>query len=245
MVPTTPDPRVTQIVQAGQIRLALFLPQYTKDRASGELNGLGMGYVAMAMGRELASRLGIELRLIEHPTPPSAIACIKSGACDLGFLGIEPSRVAEIDFSPPVVQFDYTFLVPDSSSMSSSADADRPGTRIAVVSNHASTLALSRLVKHANLIGSDLPDDAFGLLHDGRVDALAAPREQLVDYALTLPGSRVLADGYGVNNVGIAVAKGRAGWLAFVSEFVDDAKTSGLIEDIIGRGHLHGFGVAP
>jgi len=238
------DSRVADWLRTGQIRLALFLPQYIKDAVTGELRGLGMGFVAIEMTRALAQALGIALLLVEHPTPPKALECVKTGACDLAFLGIEASRAAEVDFSPPVIQFDYTFLVPTDSSIRGIGDADRPGIRIAVVHGHASTLALTRQVKHAKLVGADLPRAALDLLLAGQADALAAPRDQLVDYSLTLPGLRVLADSYGTNNVGIAVAKGRPERLAFITEFVDGAKSSGLIERIIARGRLHGFRVA-
>ena len=33
------DPRVADLVRAGKLRVALFLPQYTKDPVTGELRG--------------------------------------------------------------------------------------------------------------------------------------------------------------------------------------------------------------
>lgn len=239
------DPRIADLVQAGKIRVAVFLPQYSKDSPTGALRGIGMGLVAIEMGRALAARLGIDLRLIENPTPLRAIEGLKAGASDLACLGIDPSRTAELDFTAPVVQFDYTLLLPGSSSIHAFADADRPGRRIAVVLNHASTFALRRKAAHAELIGCELPDAAFALLRAGRADAFAAPREQLLDYAMRLPGSRVLEEGYGINNAGIAIKKGQAGRLAYIGEFVEEAKASGLIADIVKRGKLRGFRVAP
>lgn len=124
-------------------------------------------------------------------------------------------------------------------------DADKPETRIAVVRNHASTMTLSRIVKHAELIGADLPDEAFDLLRGGKVHLFAAPREVLMDYAAALPGSRVLEDAYGVNNIGVAIAKGEPGRLAYFSEFFDEAKASGLLRGAIERGGLPTFRIAP
>jgi polar amino acid transport system substrate-binding protein len=238
------DPRVADLVQAGKIRAALFLPQYAKDAATGELRGLGMGFVAIEIARALAARLGVEVLLIEHPTPPKALECVKTGRCDVAFLGIEPSRAAEVDFSAPLVRFDYSYLVPAGSSIHGIADADRPGARIAIVRNHASSMALTRIVKHAELIGAELPDSAFELLLAENADALAAPREQLLDYSGRLQGSRVLEDSYGVNLVAVAVAKGQAGRLAYINEFIEEAKTSGLVQRVIERGGLRGFDVA-
>ena len=239
-----PDLRVADIVQSGEIRIALFLPQYEKDPLSGQLRGVGTGFIAIDLGGELAARLGVMLRLIENPTPSAAVECLKSGACDIAFLGIEPSRAVEVDFSPPVFQFDYTYLVPAGSSIHGIAAADRSGLRIAIVQSHASALALRRSIKHAELMAAELPDVAFELLRAGEADAFALPREQLLDFSAKLPGSRVLADSYGINRVAMAIAKGQPGRLAYLSEFVEEAKTSGLIRHAIDRGALRGFEVA-
>jgi polar amino acid transport system substrate-binding protein len=238
------DPRTTDIVQTGKIRCALFLPQYTRNPSTGELHGVGTGYIAIEAVRALADRLRIAALFVECPTPTKAIASLKNDACDVAFLGIEPARAAEVDFSRPVFQFDYAFLVPAGSAIQNCADADRPGVRIAVVRGHASDLALRRIIAHAEIVGSELPDTAFDLLGAGRADALAFPREHLLDYAAKLPGARVLDDGYGVNRVAIAVPQHRAAWLAYVDEFVEAAKASGLIARAITRGGLRGFAVA-
>ena len=75
--------------------------------------------------------MGVQVVLLEHPTPPLAVACLKAGACDLLFLPLD-ARAADVgDFSPPVFQFDYTLLVPAGSAIRDVADADRPGVRIA------------------------------------------------------------------------------------------------------------------
>jgi polar amino acid transport system substrate-binding protein len=106
------DPRVADLVQAGKIRLAVFLPQYNKDPATGEIRGVGTGFVAAELMRALAARIGIEMQILGYPNPSAAVQGLKARECDVVFMGIEPSRAAEIDFTPAVVQFDYTFLAP-------------------------------------------------------------------------------------------------------------------------------------
>src|SRR5262245_4920602 len=216
--PSLADPRVADLVQAGKIRVALFPPQYAEDPATGELRPFAAGIVSMELARGLARRIGVEVQLVGRPTPPKAVECVKTAACDLVIVGIEPSRAAEVDFSQPVIQFDYTYLVPAGSSIGSIADVDRPGIRIAVVRNHASTFALSGIGKHGELIAAEVPDAAFDLLRAGNAHAFASAREALIDYSVTLPGSKVLADAYGVNLVGIGVPKGQAGRLAYIGD---------------------------
>jgi ABC-type amino acid transport substrate-binding protein len=63
-----PDERVADLVKAGKIRIGLFPPQYVKDPATGELKS---AWVEIA--RALAARLGVQLILLEHSTPPKDI----------------------------------------------------------------------------------------------------------------------------------------------------------------------------
>jgi polar amino acid transport system substrate-binding protein len=233
------DSRVADLTAAGAIRFGLFLPQYVEDGA--DIRGVGTGFIAIETARMIAARLGIAARQEKYPSPKAAVAGLQGGACDVVFLGIEPSRTAVLDFTPPLFVFDYSLLVPAGSTIASLEDADQTGRRIGLVDSHASALALRRIVTRCDLVGVELPEDAFALLKDGKVDALAFPRDQLLDFADRLHGARVLAQGYGINRVGMAVAQGRAGWLSYLSEFAEGAKASGLLKDIIERGGLRGF----
>ena len=211
-----PDPRVEDLVRAGRVRVAL-------------LGGVVRG-IAMDLARAFAARLGIELLPVEYPTPAEVLESLKAGACDVGFLVIDPTRAAVVDFSPPYLEREFTYLVPAGSPIRSVADADQPGVRIAVVRTHASELALSRIVKRAELLRAESLDTAFHWLSAGNVDVLASAREDLAKYATQLPGSRVLADRYGASFSAMAVPKGHAGRLAYVSEFIAEAKASGLVQ---------------
>jgi polar amino acid transport system substrate-binding protein len=242
------DARVTDLVQARKFRLGLFLPQYTKGEKAGEPKGRGTGFLGIELAHAIAARLGIQTQIVEYATPADVVKCLKTNACDIAIMGIEPSRAEQVDFSPAVVQFDYTYLVPAGSSIQTPRDADRDGVRIAFVRHHASGLALARIVKHAKLVGADLPEAAFDLLRTGQADVFAFPRQELIDFALKLPGSRNLEEPYGVNLVGLAVPKGNEGRLGYVSEVVEEAKSSGTIQRIIAGGDqfgFRGFRVAP
>ena len=237
-----PDPRVADLVRAGKVRAALFLPLYSQDPVTGELRGIGAGAVSAELTRALAARLGIEFELVAYPTPPSVIECLKAGSCDLSFMGSEdPARTAELIFSPPFIALDYTFLVPAGSSIGGLADADRPGVRIAVVRNHMSTLTLGRLLKHAETIAAEIPEAAFEILRSGQANAMASVRPILLDYSAKLPGSHVVEARYGANLLAVAVSKARPDRLAYINEFVQEIKGSGLIDQVIERAALRGI----
>ena len=236
-----PDPRVADLLQAGKIRVGMHSVMYTKDSRTGELKAASTGIILLDIVRTLGARIGVEVLPVGHPTIPEMLTCLTAGACDMGFMGPDPSR-AGVDFSPPILQLDYTFLVPAGSSIGRTADADRPGVRIAVVRDHASTLTLSRIFKHAQLIYAATPDPTFELLRTGHADAFASVRPVLLAYSSRLPGSRVLEEHYGANLLGMVVPKGQTERLAYISEFIEQAKASGLVQQAIERAGLPGSG---
>jgi polar amino acid transport system substrate-binding protein len=238
------DPRVADLVKAGKIRVGVHSIMYTNDPRTGALKAASTGIILLDIARTLGARIGVEVMPIGHPTVPEMLACVTDGPCDVGFMGPDPTR-AGVDFSPPLLQLDYTLLVPAGSSIQRIADADRPGIRIAAVRNHASTLTLSRIFKHAELVQAATPDPSFELLRTGQAQAFASIRAVLVDYSPKLRGSRVLEDRYGANLLGMVVAKGQAARLAYISEFVQQAKSSGLVQQAIERSGLPGHQVAP
>jgi polar amino acid transport system substrate-binding protein len=238
------DPRVADLVRAGKIRVGVHSVMYTKDPQTGEPKAALVGIILLDIARALGTRIGAEILLVGHPTIPEMLACLTTEACDMGFMGPDPSRTG-VEFSPPILQLDYTFLVPAASSIQRIADVDRPGVRIAVVSDHASTLTLSRILKHAQLVYAATPDPTFELLRSGQADAFASVRGVLLAYSAKLPGSRVLDEHYGANLLGMVVQKGQAARLAYISEFIEQAKASGLVQRAIERSGLPGYKEAP
>jgi polar amino acid transport system substrate-binding protein len=231
VAPQASDPRVADLVRAGRIRVGLFFPQYAKDPTTGDPKGMYVDIV-----RALASQIGVELVLVERRTPAEVVAALNAGACDLASLGFDPVRAPLVGgFSPPFMRVEFTLMLPAGSPIRSIAEADGPGMRITVVRDHASTLALGRILRHAEQVGVDTPDEAFELMRGARVDAWASVRSLLLHYCRRLSGARVLEESYGANLPAWVVAKGQEARLAYVSEFVAYAKASGLVEQAIER----------
>jgi polar amino acid transport system substrate-binding protein len=237
-----PDPRVADLIQSGKLRVALGLGSPVlamKDPKSGEVRG-----PALDLARELAKKIGVQLEPIEYPRPGAILAGVKNNEWDVTFLVADPARSAEADFSPPYLQSDFTYLVPAGSSKRSVADMDQPGIRIAVPRGDASDLRLTQILKHAELVRIDSIAAAIDMVHTGKVDAYAAPRVVLVTLSNKAPGSRVLDDGFANIVWAAIVPKGNAGRIGFLSDFIQEAKTSGLVQQTIDRYGLKGIQVA-
>jgi polar amino acid transport system substrate-binding protein len=235
-----PDLRIADLLQAGKIRVGLFSSQFTKDPVSGELRG-----VRPDMARALAARIGVQAVLLEHTSPPQAIECLKTGACDAVFLPKDARAISIGEFSFPFIQSEFTFLVPAGSAILHASDADKPGIRIAAVRGHASAATLTHVIKRAEVVVDGNEQSAFESLRTGRVQAFASTRQSLGKVAKELPGSQVLADRYGAQFNRVVVPKGRTAWLAFANEFVEEAKRSGLVQRAIEREGSSAFELAP
>jgi polar amino acid transport system substrate-binding protein len=234
------DPRIADLVAAGRLRVGLFPPQYDRDPATGALRGPWFEVM-----RALAAHIGVELVVVAQPDPAAAVRCLETGTCDVASLGFDPARAAQVEgFTPPFMQVDYSYLVPAGSAIRATADADRQGVRIAAVRHHASTLALGRILQHAAPIGVGTLDAAFDLLRGGQVDAWASIRPTLMEYSTRWPGSRVLADSYGANRPALVVANGQAARLAYLSEFIAQARASGALRQAIDRAGQAGYRAA-
>ena len=237
------DPRVADIVLMGKLRIGIGLANLVsgvKDPATGELRG-----VAVDLGRALAARIKVEFQPIEYPRPGVVLGGAQNGAWDVTFLVIDPARAAEADFSAPYMESDFTLLVPAGSAIRSFADADRPGVRIGVPRGDAVDLRLTRIVTKAQLVRVDNQVAGADLLRTAQTDAYAAPRPALIGMSAQVSGSRVLEDSFATISFAAFVPKEHDQHLAYVGEFLEESKASGLIKTFIERAGLRGMKVAP
>jgi polar amino acid transport system substrate-binding protein len=238
-----PDPRIADIVAIGKLRLGIGLANLVsgvKDSATGELRG-----VAAELGRALAARMKVQFQPIEYPRPGLVLDGAKDNAWDVAFLVIDPARAANADFSAPYMESEFTLLVPASSAMRNFADADQPGIRIGVPRGDAVDLRLTRIVKKAELVRVDNQAAGADLLRTGQAHAYAAPRPALTGMSSRLPGSHVLEDSFATISFAGFAPKGQDLHLAYVGEFLEEAKASGLIKTLIEQAGLRGMKVAP
>jgi polar amino acid transport system substrate-binding protein len=182
---------------------------------------------------------------VEYPSPPAVLDGLKVDAWDVGFLAIDPSRAVVVDFSPPYLQIDATYLTTAGSSIRSVTEADQPGVRIAVTSKSVEEIVLSRSLQRAELQRVDTISAGFDLLRDGIAHALAAQRPALLALSARLPDSRVLEDRFHAAFGAMAVPKGQTGRLAYIAEFVEQAKASGLVQQAIERSGVRGVQMVP
>jgi polar amino acid transport system substrate-binding protein len=236
------DPRVADLVPVGKLRVGvgLSLVGAVKDPANGELSG-----VAIDLARALATRIGVEMVPVLYPSPPRVMDGLKGVEWDVGIFAIDPARRDQVGFTPAYLQVDSTLLIRNDAAIEAFADADRPGVRIAVPRDSVEEILLRRQLKEAELVVVPTSAAGFERLRSGEANALAASRPTLLQFAAQLRGSRILQDRFGVIEVAFAVPNGHPERLTYVTEFIEAAKTSGLVSHAITRANLRGVQVAP
>jgi polar amino acid transport system substrate-binding protein len=162
-------------------------------------------------------------------------------------LGDEPQRAKEIAFATPLTEIEATYLVPAGSTLRRADEVDRPGVRIVVPAQSAYDLYLSRTIKQAQLIQIAGTGAAYKHFVAEKMPVLAGLKPALIEYAEKLPGSRILEGNFSVvrHTVGTPKREGRDAGAAYLREFVEDVKASGLVAQWIAKSGVKGLSVAP
>jgi polar amino acid transport system substrate-binding protein len=231
----------SELAPTGKLRVGLNMSNFlltATDAATGKPKGL-----AADMGMELGRRLGVPVELVPFPNPGAVADAAKTGVWDVGFIGAEPQRATEIDFTAAYVEIEATYLVPPGSPIKAIPDVDRPGIRIAISDRSAYDLYLTRHLKHAELIRAR-GDDVFKRFLSEKLDAMAGLRPGLVKNQEKLPGSRILDGNFTAVQQAAGAPKGRPAGAKYLREFIEDAKASGLVAKLIEKNNVHGLTVA-
>jgi len=239
---TTPTPEVRQaLAPTGKLRVGLYRGNplsLTQDPASGEMRGVGFD-----LGKELARRMGISFEPVVYPSIGAVVDSAKLDQWDVAFITVVPGRAKDMDLTAPYVEIERGYLVPSGSHISTVADVDRPGIRVAVPANGGSDIILSGVLKNAVLVRGNV--GGIEMLKSGRADVFASNKATLFELSNRSPGFRVLDGRFATDPVAMAIPKGRDRGMAFARRFVEDAKSEGFVKAALERAGVRGAVVAP
>jgi polar amino acid transport system substrate-binding protein len=229
----------TGVLRAG-INMSNFL-LVTGNTPEGDPKG-----VSPDMARAVAERLGVPLKLVPFKTPGELADAAVEDVWDIGNIGAEPERAKTIAFSPAYVEIEATYLVPAGSPIQSVDEVDRKGVRIAVSARSAYGLWLADNIKQAELVTAQGLDGSFTTFVEQKLDALAGLRPRLVEDVKKLPGARILDGKFTAVQQAIGTKPDRKAAIAFLRDFVKEAKASGFVAGLIEKHGVSGrLTVAP
>ena len=229
---------LAELAATGTLRVGLNMANgllITGTAPDGEPDG-----VAPDMAHAIAERLGVPVSLVQFASPGEIADSAGDNVWDIGLIGAEPARAEVMDFTAAYVEIEATYLVPEGSSFQTVEDVDSTGTRIAISGRSAYDLYLTRALKNAELVRSQGISGAVEIFTNDNLDALAGLRPALVKEAEKLPGTRILDGKFTAVQQAIGVQKGKAAAAQFVRDFVEEAKASGLVANLIEHHNVVG-----
>ncbi len=219
-------PVLKELAPSGKLRLAIAVAPAPSAQFAIK-DGDGFRGVAVTLGRALAAKLGVPLEIIPHQGSGEIQNSASENRWDVAFLPVDDERKKFVDFGNAYHLLQSTFLVAPGSKIQSVKDADTKGVGIGGVANTATFRAAKKATANATHID------------------FAGSRESLSGIVSKIPGSRILGDAFLNSSTAVCVPKGKPAALAYVSEFIEEVKASGLVRKALDEMNLRSSQIAP
>jgi len=226
------------LAPTGKLRVALYVgapASIVRGATPDDSKGVGFD-----LGKELARRIGVPFEPVVYPSPGAILGGLKAGEWDVTFFGPSPERESVLNFTAAFLVIEHGYLVPAGSPIMTIDAVDKAGTRIGAPQGGSVNASLARTIKNATVVTSPSVPAAEEMLKSGTIDAFAANKANLFQLADKMPGSRVLDGRIGVDEVAIAMPKGRETGMAYLQKYIAAARSEGLIEASVKRAGLRG-----
>ena len=201
--------------------------------------------VAITFGKALAAKLGVPLQIVPHKASGEVQNSAADNKWDVAFLPVDAERKKFVDFGNAYHLLQSTFLVAPGSKIQSVKDADAKGVRLGGVANTATFRAAVKATPEATHIEFAGVDAAVAAMNEKKIEAIALSRESLSGLVAKIPGARILDDAFLNSSTAVCVPKGKPAALAYVSDFIEEAKASGLARRALDEMGLKSSIVAP
>jgi polar amino acid transport system substrate-binding protein len=237
--PTYPTAQDRQaLAPTGKLRVGVYPGSPTslvKEAPAGEARG-----VSVDIGKELARRLGVPYEQVEFPRVAAVLDALKAGQVDFTVTNATPARMLDMTFTAPLVALELGYLVVPGSRVTSIAEVDQPGIKVGVSLGSTSQATLSRQLKNAVIVPAPTLKAAGEMLSNGQIDTFATNKGILFEMADEVRGARVLDGRWGLEQLAIAIPKGRDAGMDYVRKFADEVTADGLVRRAAERAGLRG-----
>ena len=233
-----------ELAPTGKLRLAIAVSPSPSAQFAIQDGNTYRG-VAVTLGRALAAKLGVPLEIIPHQASGEIQNSAASNRWDVAFLPVDDERKKFVDFGNAYHLLQSTFLVGSDSKIQSVKDADAKGIGLGGVANTATFRAAKKATPNATHIDFSGVDAAVAAMREGKIEGIALSRESLSGLLGKITGARILDDAFLNSSTAVCVPKGKPAALAFVSEFIEEAKASGLVRKALDEMGLKSSQVAP
>jgi len=222
-----------EMAPTGKLRVALNMRNQllvSGKTADGLPDGL-----APSMALAFAEKLGVPVEFVPYDDAAKLADEAAQDKWDLAMIGADPARATHIDFTPPYCQIEATYAVPTTSGAHKCAEVDKAGVTIATCAGAAYTLWLERNIKNATVEKVEGHDETYEHFKEGGLEAVAGLRSKLKKDASKRPGTRLLKDKFMAVEQAMGTKKGRSQGIKALTDFVAEAKKSGLVKQLMQK----------
>ena len=223
----------------GVLKVGVYLGSPTslvKDSKTGASFG-----VAFELGHALAQQLQVPVQVVQYQRVAEVVEALKAGQVDMTFTNATAARAKDVDFTPPLIQLELGLLVPRQSSIRSFAEVDKAGVRLGVSQGSSSQSVLGQRLKQATLVAVPSLTQVQQMLVSRQLDAFATNKGILFELVEKMPDMQVLGDNWGVENLAIAIPKGRDVAMPYLLDFATQAQQTGQVRQMALRAGLRGL----
>jgi polar amino acid transport system substrate-binding protein len=238
-VPDRPSPAVLrELAPTGKLRVGV-VTSVTKGAYFVELDAAGRPQGAtVELGTVLAGKLGVPVDFLVAPNSGVVTEALAAGAIDVTFMPVDEQRRKQVDFGPAYYFAEYA-------GIKTLADVDDPKVRAIGITNTTAIRAAGALLKRNKITGVNSIEEAAETIRAGKAHAFALSHGTLRQLVLQIPGTRVLDESFGRVVGAIAVQKNRPNALAYVTDFLENAKASGVVRRAFDNAGATTMDVAP
>jgi polar amino acid transport system substrate-binding protein len=233
-----------QLAPSGKLRIAIAVSPSPSAQFAIKDGDTFRG-VAVTLGYALAKKLGVPGVLVPHQASGEIQNSAADNKWDVAFLPVDEERKKFVDFGNAYHLLQSTFLVTPTSKVQSTKDANAKDIGIGGVANTATFRAAIKATPSATHFEFAKVDLAVAAMQEGRIEAIALSRESLAGLLGKIPGSRILPDAFLNSSTAVCVPKEKPAALGFVSDFIEEAKASGLVRQALDEMGLTSSQVAP
>jgi len=222
-----------EMAPTGALRVAINMRNQllvTGKTATGDPEGL-----APSMAASFAARLGVPVQYVPYDSPAALADDAAQDKWDVALIGADPARATYVNFTAPYCEIEATYAVPEASAHQACAEVDSEGVRIVGCAGAAYVLWLERNIAKAKLETVEGHEPTYEAFNSGKFDALAGLKSKLTKDADKRPGTRLLPGKFMAVEQAACTKKGREQGFKMLSEFIEEAKNSGMVLELMNK----------
>ncbi|MGC1958907.1 MAG: transporter substrate-binding domain-containing protein, partial [Pseudolabrys sp.] len=230
-----------ELAPTGKLRVAIAVAPAPsalyaiKDEATGKYRG-----VTVELGSTIAKKLGVPVEFVPHLASGEIQNSADANRWDVTFMPVDANEKNSSTSAMPITCCKApTLWRPARSPRKSRIQRIRRACRPCREYRDFATAPKATFVTVPGV------DAAVAAIKAGEIDCIALSRESLSGLTAKITGSRVLDGGLLNSSTAVAVPKGKMEALAYVSQFIEDAKASGLVRKAFDDMDLKNSQVAP